>query len=95
MITLLQGGWLAAWEGRQHQIVARGEVAFQGGVILYAGSQFDGQADEVVDRPEWFICPGFINLHGHVGVDPMAPFVDVPRSGQYAPGPDFVQQAPL
>jgi cytosine/adenosine deaminase-related metal-dependent hydrolase len=94
-ITLLKGGWLAAWEGSRHQIIERGEIAFQGNEITYAGPQFVGQADEVVDEPEWFICPGFINLHGHVGVDPMAPFVDVPRGGQFAPGPDFVENAPL
>jgi len=95
MITLLRGGWLAAWDGTQHRIFERGEVAIQGSEILYAGPKFEGQADEVVARPEWFICPGFINLHGHVGVDPMAAFVDVPRGGQFAPGPEFVENAPL
>jgi 5-methylthioadenosine/S-adenosylhomocysteine deaminase len=94
-ITLLRGGWVAAWDGSYHQVLERGEVAFQGDEILYAGPHFVGQADEVIDEPEWFICPGFINLHGHVGVDPMAPFVDVPRGGQFAPGPDFVENAPL
>jgi 5-methylthioadenosine/S-adenosylhomocysteine deaminase len=95
MITLLRGGWLAAWQGSQHQIVERGEVAFQDGMILYVGPRFEGLADVVVERTNWFICPGFINLHGHVGLDPFVPFVDVPRSGQYGPGPEFVQQAPL
>jgi cytosine/adenosine deaminase-related metal-dependent hydrolase len=95
MITLLRGGWVAAWQCSQHQILKQGEVAFEDGTILFAGSRFDGRADVVVDRPDWFLCPGFINLHGHVGVDPFAPFVDVPRSGQYSPGPEFVQQAPL
>lgn len=95
MITLLRGGWLALWDGTKHVIVERGEVAFQGDTILYAGPKFEGSADCVVDNPHWFICPGFINLHGHVGVDPMAPFVDVPRSGKFAPGPQFAQQAPL
>jgi len=95
MITLLRGGWVAVWDGHQHHIVKPGEVAFEDEKILYAGPHFDGQADEVIDRPEWFVCPGFINLHGHVGVDPMAPFVDVPRSGQFAPGEDFAKNAPL
>ena len=95
MITLLRGGWLAAWDGARHQLVERGEVVFQDREILYAGPGYDGHVDQVVDRPAWFICPGFINLHGHVGVDPMAPLVDIPRSGQFAPGPDFVENAPL
>ena len=94
-ITLLRGGWLAGWDGSRHQILERGEIAFQGDEIIYAGPQFNGRADEIIDEPEWFICPGFITLHGHVGVDPLAPFVDVPRGGQFAPGPDFVENAPV
>jgi len=95
MITLMRGGWVAVWDGTTHQIVKDGEVAFEDGAILYAGSHFDGCVDRVVENRDWFICPGFINLHGHVGVDPMVPFVDVPRAGQFAPGPEFVRKAPL
>ena len=95
MITLMRGGWIAAWDGTSHQVVEQGEVAFEDGTILYAGSRFDGRADRVVENRDWFICPGFINLHGHVGIDPMVPFVDVPRAGQFAPGPEFVRKAPL
>ena len=95
MITLLRGGWLAAWDGRRHQIIERGEVAFEDEKILYAGPRFEGQAEQVIDQPEWFICPGFINLHGHIGVDPLAALVDVPRTSQYAPSEEFVKNAPL
>ena len=28
MVTLLRGGWLAAWDGAQHRIIKGGEVAF-------------------------------------------------------------------
>ena len=95
MITLLRGGWAAVWDGSRHRIVERGEIAFRDDQILYAGPHFDGHADQVLDHQEWFLCPGFINLHGHVGVDPMAPFVDIPHRGKFAPGPEFAQQAPL
>jgi|GEM_PF-3684828 len=37
MITLLQGGWLAAWQGSRHQIVAHGKVALQDSATVYAG----------------------------------------------------------
>jgi cytosine/adenosine deaminase-related metal-dependent hydrolase len=86
MITLLRGGWVAAWDGSQHCIIERGEVAFQDEAdpvhILYAGPQYDGQAAKVIDGPEWVICPGFITLHGHVGVELMSSVIDVPRSGR-------------
>jgi cytosine/adenosine deaminase-related metal-dependent hydrolase len=64
-------------------------VAFDAGRILYAGPRWDGVASEVVDAPGMLCSPGFINTHAHIGVELMAPFVDVPRSGvsrgRYAP----------
>jgi cytosine/adenosine deaminase-related metal-dependent hydrolase len=95
MITLLRGGWIAAWDGATHRVVQGGEVAFEDETILYAGPRFEGEADRIIENRDWLICPGFINLHGHVGVDPMVPFVDIPRSEQFAPGPEFAQNAPL
>ena len=95
MITLLRSGWLAAWDGTQHQIIERGEVAFEDDRILYAGPHFAGSADTVVDQPTWFICPGFINLHAHLGIDLMGSIVDVQRGDRFAPSLDFVQRAPL
>ena len=95
MINLVRCGWVAVWDGCRHRIVEHGEVAFQGERILHAGPRFDGHADKVIDRPEWFVCPGFINLHGHVGVELMASLVDVPRFGRFAPSLEFVKRAPL
>jgi cytosine/adenosine deaminase-related metal-dependent hydrolase len=93
-IVLIKGGWVAAWDGTRHRSIERGEVAYQGDRIIYAGPRFDGQADIVLDRPEWFVCPGFINLHGHIGVELMAPFVDIPRDGRFAPSREFSENAP-
>lgn len=93
--TLLRGGWVAVWDGRQHQIVAPGEVAMRDGRILYAGLRFTGHADVVIDQPDWFICPGFINLHGHIGVEVMASLVDLSRDDRFAPSREFSQRAPL
>lgn len=94
-VTLLRGGWAAVWDGARHRIVEGGEVAFQGQRILYAGSKFEGRADEVIDRPGWFICPGFVNLHGHIGVEVMAALVDLPRDDRFAPSVEFCRRAPL
>jgi cytosine/adenosine deaminase-related metal-dependent hydrolase len=99
MVTLLRGGWVAVWDDEgglppRHRVVEKGEVAFEGNRILYAGPSFDDQADQVIDKPEWFICPGFINLHGHVGVEMMASLVDVSKVGRFAPSPEFVENAP-
>lgn len=95
MITLVRGGWVAVWDGIKHRVVERGEVVFQDGQILYAGPQFDGHVDKVIDRPEWFVCPGFINLHGHIGMELKASSIDIPHSGQFAPSEEFVRQEPF
>jgi cytosine/adenosine deaminase-related metal-dependent hydrolase len=94
-IVLIRGGWLAAWDETRHYALARGEVAFQGERILYAGPKFAGSADIVIDRPEWFVCPGLINLHGHIGVELMASFVDISRDSRFAPSREFSERAPL
>ena len=89
MITLIRGGWVVAFDGARHRVVPNGEVAFAGGRILYAGPRWDGTPAQVVDAPGRLISPGFINTHAHVGVELMAPFVDIPASGparrRYAP----------
>lgn len=95
MITLLRGGWVVAWDRGRHQVVERGEVAIAGERLAYVGPRYPGQADLVVERPEWLICPGFINLHGHIGVSPIAPFVDTPRNEFFAASEDFARRAPL
>ena len=82
--TLLRGGWVAAWDGNEHQVIGGGEVAFRGTEIIYAGPHYQGHADVVQDRPEWFICPGFINLHAHVGVELIASLVDLNSSSRLA-----------
>jgi cytosine/adenosine deaminase-related metal-dependent hydrolase len=87
--TLVRAGWVVAFDGERHRVVPNGEVAFDGPRVLYAGPRWDGVADEVVEAPGMLASPGFINAHGHVGVELMAPFVDpppgVPGRGRYAP----------
>ncbi len=95
MITLLKGGWLAAWDGSRHCLIKGGEVAVQDKVILYAGPRFEGVADCVIERPEWFISPGFVNLHGHIGVDVFSSLVDLPNGVGVGPGEAFVKESPL
>lgn len=95
LITVIRGGWVAAWNGSRHEIIPRGEVAFQGTRIIYVGPHFQGRTDVLIEHPEWFVCPGFINLHGHIGVELMAPVVDLAPGQHYAPSFEFVSSTPL
>ena len=95
----IRGGWAAVWDSegdsQRHRVVERGEVVFRGARILYAGPHFEGHADQVIDRPEWFICPGFINLHGHVGLEVMSSLIDLPPGLGVGPSEAFVKESPV
>lgn len=95
MITLLRGGWAVVWEAGRHRVIERGEVAFDDERIVYAGARYPGTADQIVERPEWLLCPGFVNLHGHIGISPIAPFVDTARARFFVAGEEYVRSAPL
>ncbi len=98
-ITKVRGGWVAVWDSTgqppRHRVVERGEVAFQGDRILYAGPRYEGHADQAIDRPDWFICPGFINLHGHVGLEVMSSLIDLPPGRGVGPSESFVKDSPV
>jgi len=99
MVTLIRGGWVVAFDGTRHRIVPDGEVVFDGARILYAGPRWDGVPANVIEVPGMLISPGFINTHAHIGVELMAPFVDLPlvggRRGRYGPSQAFVSQPAL
>jgi len=80
MVTLIRGGWVVVFDGARHRIVPNAEVAFDGARIIYAGPRWDGVPAQVVDAPGMLISAGFINTHAHIGVELMAPFVDIPLS---------------
>ncbi len=95
MITLIRGGWVVAHDGAGHRVVPGGEVAFEDARVIYAGERFEGTPDRIVEDRRWLVSPGFINLHGHIGVEIMAPLVDIPRHRRFAPSRAFVERAPL
>lgn len=80
MATLIRAGWVIAFDGTRHRAIPNGEVAFEGSQILYAGPKWSGTATHVVDAPGMLASPGFINTHAHIGVELMAPFVDLPTA---------------
>jgi cytosine/adenosine deaminase-related metal-dependent hydrolase len=82
MVTLIRGGWVMAFDGSRHRTIPNGEVAFERDRILYAGPRWDGTPAQVIDATGMLVAPGFINTHAHIGVDLMAPFVDVRLDGK-------------
>src|SRR5262249_18453084 len=67
MRPLGRGGWVAGFDGRDHELLRDGVVVYEDDRILYVGHRFDGQADRTVDARGKLVSPGFINCHIHAG----------------------------
>ena len=65
MRTVIEGGWVVAWNGRSHEVHEQGSVAFEGARIVHAGGPYPGAADTRIAARGKLVAPGFINTHVH------------------------------
>jgi cytosine/adenosine deaminase-related metal-dependent hydrolase len=65
MKTLIQGGWVVAFNGREHEVYENGVVVYEGDRIIHAGGAYAGAVDTRIDAAGKLISPGFINTHVH------------------------------
>jgi 5-methylthioadenosine/S-adenosylhomocysteine deaminase len=65
MKTLIEGGWVVAYNGRTHEVHERGGVVIEDDKILHAGGAFRGPVDTTISAHGKLVCPGFINTHVH------------------------------
>jgi 5-methylthioadenosine/S-adenosylhomocysteine deaminase len=65
MKTLIQGGWVVAFNGSAHEVYENGTVVYEDDRIIHAGGAYAGPVDSRIDAPEKLISPGFINTHVH------------------------------
>jgi 5-methylthioadenosine/S-adenosylhomocysteine deaminase len=65
MRTLIEGGWVVAFNGRSHEIHQEGSVVFEDDRIVHAGGRYTGPADARVSARGMLVSPGFINTHVH------------------------------
>ncbi|MEX2355655.1 MAG: chlorohydrolase family protein [Thermaerobacterales bacterium] len=84
MKTLIQGGYVVAFNGAGHEILVDGCVVYEGSRIVYAG--FPGAAecppaDRVIHAPGRLISPGLINLHCIANIDLQPLRIDVGSGG--------------
>ena len=45
MRTIIEGGWVVAWNGRSHEVHERGSVVFEDDRIVHAGPAWTGTVD--------------------------------------------------
>jgi len=65
MRTLIEGGWVVAWNGTSHEVWEQGSVVFEDDRIVHAGGAYAGVADTRLSARGKLVSPGFINTHVH------------------------------
>jgi cytosine/adenosine deaminase-related metal-dependent hydrolase len=65
MRTIIEGGWVVAWNGRSHEVHEQGSVVFEDDRIVHAGPAWTGAADARITATGKLVSPGFINTHVH------------------------------
>jgi len=65
MRTLIEGGWVVAFNGRSHEVHEQGSVVFEDDKIVHAGGPWTGTADIRLSARGKLVSPGFINTHVH------------------------------
>ncbi|MDL2264111.1 amidohydrolase family protein [Synergistaceae bacterium OttesenSCG-928-I11] len=71
-ITLIKNtSYVVAYDGTQHVLVKNGMVAFKGNEIIYAGKNYEGACDTVIDAHDGLVTPGFVNVHSHIYGSPV------------------------
>ncbi len=65
MRTLIEGGWVVAFNGTGHEVYEQGSVVFEDDRIVHAGGPYAGAADVRLSARGKLVSPGFINTHVH------------------------------
>ena len=65
MKTLIEGGWVVAFNGKGHDVYEQGSVVFEDDRIVHAGGAYTGTVDARLSARGKLVSPGFINTHVH------------------------------
>jgi cytosine/adenosine deaminase-related metal-dependent hydrolase len=65
MKTLIEGGWVVAFNGASHEVHEGGSVVFEGDRVVHAGGPYAGPVDVRLSGRGHLVSPGFINTHVH------------------------------
>lgn len=69
MKTLIQGGYVVGFNGKEHEIIKGGIVVFNGDRVEYVGKEYAVPVDKKIDAKGCLISPGFIDTHFHSGIN--------------------------
>ena len=68
MKTIIQGGYVVAFDGQGHRIIRDGIVVYKDDKIIHVGKSYDGRADQTIKAHGKLVSPGFINIHAGCGI---------------------------
>ena len=69
MKTLIQGGYIVAFDGKEHEIIKDGVVVFNGNQIEVVDKEYAQPVDKKIDARGCLVSPGFIDTHFHSGIN--------------------------
>jgi 5-methylthioadenosine/S-adenosylhomocysteine deaminase len=84
MKTKIQGGYVVAYNGKQHEVLDGGCVVFEGPNIIFVGFPDNPacpKTERTLHAPGRLISPGFINLHCIANIDLQPLRIDVGSVG--------------
>src|SRR5215472_11855248 len=65
MRTLIEDGWVVAFNFTGHEVYEQGSVVFENDRIVHAGDPYTGAVDLRLSARGKLVSPGFINTHVH------------------------------
>ena len=69
MKTLIQGGYIVGFDGKEHEIIKDGVVVFERDRIEFVGTEYAQPVDKKIDAKGCLVSPGFIDTHFHSGIN--------------------------
>jgi 5-methylthioadenosine/S-adenosylhomocysteine deaminase len=69
MKTLIQGGYVVGFDGKEHEIIKDGIVVFDANRIEFVGKDYPQPVDRKIDAEGCLVSPGFIDTHFHSGIN--------------------------
>ena len=63
--TLINGGWIVAFDGERYRILRDGVLVYQGDTFTHVGKSYEGPVDHSIDARAHLVSPGLANAWNH------------------------------
>ena len=69
MKTLIHGGYVVGFDGKEHEVIRDGVVVYQNDTIEFVGKEYAQPVDRRINAEGCLVSPGFIDTHFHSGIN--------------------------